>query len=76
MTDLDIIAQLEAKVQQLPPDLIDKVNHFVNELLQKCNETSTNSLPTSSSFYQIKPVSLGLKVENVDNIATLLEEYE
>ena len=76
MTDLELITQLEAKVQRLPPDLIDEVNHFVNELLRKYNETPTNTLSTSTTFYQIKPVSLGLKVENVDNIAALLEEYE
>jgi hypothetical protein len=35
MTDLEIIAQLEAKIHQLPPQIILEVNDYVDLLLQK-----------------------------------------
>jgi|GEM_PF-2992545 hypothetical protein len=35
MTDLDIIAQLERKIQQLPPQLVTETDDYVDFLLQK-----------------------------------------
>jgi len=35
MTDLELIAQLEDKIQQLPPQVAIEVNDYVDFLLQK-----------------------------------------
>ena len=76
MTDLDIIAQLEAKVHKLPSHLLCEADNFISELLQRYSIVHADIPLNQTVFYQVKPVSLGLKVENVDNIAAILEQYE
>ncbi len=66
-----LIENLEEKIHQLPPNLVVEVDNFVNELLQKYQQHKS---PVVS--YHLKPVSLGLKVTNVDNIAEILEQDE
>jgi len=72
--DLDTIVQLEEKIHQLPPYLVAEADDFISFLLQKHSIIShSQKTPT---YYQMKSVSLGVKVENIDNIADILEKYE
>jgi hypothetical protein len=71
LSNLEVIEHLEEKIHQLPLNLIIEVDRFANELLQKYQQYKS---PVVS--YRLKPVSLGLKVSNVDNIAEILEQNE
>jgi len=44
MTDLELIAQLEGKIQQLPPQMAVEVNDYVDFLLQKYQPRSLQKL--------------------------------
>lgn len=69
LNSLEVIEHLEEKIHQLPPNLIMEVDNFVNELLRKYQQYKSPTV-----FEHVKPVSLGLKVSNVDNIAEILEQ--
>jgi len=45
MTDLELIAQLEGKIQQLPPQMAIEVNDYVDFLLQKYRTGSSSLTP-------------------------------
>jgi|JFJP01.1.fsa_nt_gi hypothetical protein len=40
MSDLDIIAQIDEKIHQLPVEFLSKVDDYVNSLLQEYRDTS------------------------------------
>jgi len=39
MSDLDIIAQIDEKIHQLPPHLVTEAHHLISVLLQSYQET-------------------------------------
>lgn len=49
MTDLDLITQLEGKIQQLPPQIAIEVNDYVDFLLQKY-QTGLSSLTSDETW--------------------------
>jgi len=50
MIDLDIVAQLDAKIQQLPPQFIAELNDYIDFLLQKCQIDSTDIVNESLKY--------------------------
>jgi len=52
MTDLELIAQLEGKIQQLPPQMAIEVNDYVDFLLQKYR-TGSSSLTTPDEIWNV-----------------------
>jgi hypothetical protein len=74
--DLAILSQLEKNIHQLSPHLRAEVENYIEFLLRKYQTTPLKKTVTELAPYHIKPVSLGLKIDNVDNIADILENYE
>ena len=74
MTDLDLIAQLEGKIQQLPPQIAIEINDYVDFLLQKYQTCSLQKQQEILQYPVLFP-SIADKLKKNKSLLGCLHQY-